>query len=212
VATIVWLVMYLAGPGRRHAFYLAAALLGIWGVLLLQIAIDEGDVGSRSLGVEVQEQDPFETGPADVSTDDVPTRVAVVSLGLGLVYLLLGYRGDRAGDTRRATALIAVSLAPITVGVIAFADLLDAETTSALGMVTSLLLIAVGAATLRRFTAWYGALTLVISTLALVFSIVDDDLGVAGITLLVLGFGLAFVADLVGGDERMPADQEPTTF
>lgn len=45
LAAVAWIVSYLLGPGRGAGFYLAAALVAVWAVLLLQIAVEDDGAG-----------------------------------------------------------------------------------------------------------------------------------------------------------------------
>ncbi|CAN5618584.1 hypothetical protein BH20ACT2_BH20ACT2_25880 [soil metagenome] len=78
VAAMAWGVGYLMGPGRRATFYLAAALVAVWAVLLLQIGVDTGGDAEDLFGNgdifsdEPSSEDPFSEDPSseDPFSDD----------------------------------------------------------------------------------------------------------------------------------------------
>lgn len=68
VAAIAWLVSYLIGPGKGASFYLAAALVAVWAVLMLQVGVDSGGgaedlFGSGDSFEEDLDDDPFSDDP-----------------------------------------------------------------------------------------------------------------------------------------------------
>lgn len=214
VSAAVWLVTYLVGPGRRFAFYLGAALTALWLVLLVQIVSSvigssgrrfpaTADSGSGVLGPTI---DDSSLSP---SPSSALTRIGLVSLGVGLVYLVLAWRLDHRGGTRPATPFFAVAAVTLTVAVLTLTSPWKVQGASILAMALGACLIWLGATTGRRFTGWYGGFATFAGTLALLIKLSRHNNKVAGALALVVGLGLAILANWFTGRAE-PGDREPT--
>lgn len=197
LAGLAWVAAYLFGPGRGAAFYLGAALLALWGVLLVQIATPspsryrsstEFDPSSGGSGF-----DPF--APLRSAVKDTATRAGLVSLIVGLLYLVLAARLDRRGDGRPATPLFATAALVLTVGVLALGNQLKVQGASLLGIALGAVTMLLGTRAGRRFTSWYGGLAVAVGFLALLIRVTDGPNKTSGVLVLLVGVGLAVLGD-----------------
>ena len=92
-----------------------------------------------------------------------PTTIGLISLGLGIGFLLVGRWLDRNGQHGAATPFAVAGLPCLVVGVGALAPDLEASGTGLLMVVIGLALAYHGASVWRRATTWLGAATMAAS-------------------------------------------------
>lgn len=211
VSTLAWLAAYAVGPGRGRPFFLGAGLIGLW-FSLLQITEKVFDApygfvgyflggygggatfeetgsaigGSDSFG----EDDPFGGSPFgnDFHVPD-PATIGLLSLGLGVGYLVVTRWLDRRGRHGAATPFAFATLPTLVVGVIALSDDLEQAGTGLLLVVLGFVLAHQGASVGRRATAWIGGATAAVGG-AVFMSDMTDDATIGGMLFVAAGIGL----------------------
>ncbi|MGK2947376.1 MAG: PEP-CTERM sorting domain-containing protein, partial [Acidimicrobiales bacterium] len=217
VSTIAWLASYAVGPGRGRPFFLGAGLLGVWFSLLQLteelfdfpfVAID-GFFGAFSTTSSFDEtgtaiggdfsgggfDDPgFGGGP----TFDVPepTTIGLISLGLGVAYLVVGRRLDRRGLQGAGTPVALATIPPLFIGALFLADDLETAGTGLLLMAIGLGLAYSGGSTWRRATTWIGGAATAIGA-AVFLGDMTDDATIGGMLFLAAGIGLVFAGHAI---------------
>lgn len=225
VPTLVWLVSYAVGPGRGRPFFLGAGLIGVWFSLLQLteelfdfpfLAID-GFFGAFSTTSSFESTgtviggDDFGSGFDDpgfggggfddpgfgptFSAPD-PTTIGLISLGLGVAYLVVGRRLDRRRLHGAATPFALATLPTLFVGSIFLADDLEAAGTGLLLMAIGLGLAYSGGSTWRRATTWIGGAATAFGA-ALFLGDMTDDATIAGMLFLAAGIGLVFAGHAI---------------
>lgn len=218
VPTIVWLVSYAVGPGRGRPFFLGAGLLGLWFSLLQLteelfdfpfVAIDGffgafstssfeetgTSIGGDDFGTGGGFDDPgFGAGPSFDVPD--PTTIGLISLGLGVAYLVVGRRLDRRGLHGAATPFALATIPPIFIGALFLADDLETAGTGLLLMAIGLGLAYSGGTTWRRATTWIGGAATAIGA-AVFLGDMTDDATIGGMLFLAAGIGLVFAGHAI---------------
>lgn len=161
VSTGVWLAAYAVGPGRGRPFFLGSGLIGFW-LTVLQVTENVFDApfdglgfpfgGSSSSSFESTGQviDPstgaivdsggeiIDSG-GDFSGDGFDTAtIGMLSLGLGVAFLLAGRWLDRTGRHGAATPFALAALPCLFVGVLGLAPDLEAAGSGLLMVVIGL--------------------------------------------------------------------------
>ncbi len=225
VSTIVWLGAYAVGPGRGRPFFLGAGLIGLWFTILQlteKVFTSPFDlVGSFFFGSSGFDDgssfDP-ETGElipsgGDFNIPDVPdpSTIGILSLALGVAFLLGGRWLDKAGRHGAATPLAFAAIPCLFVGVIALADDLEAAGTGLLMVVIGLALAYCGATVWRRATTWIGgAVTALGLATFLVDMTPDDDATVGGMLFIAGGIGLVFAGHALATALKEPDEMTVT--
>jgi hypothetical protein len=217
VSTLAWLAAYAVGPGRGRPFFLGGGLIGLW-FSLLQITEKVFDApygvfgtfaGGFSAVTLDQDSNAIGGTGGDGSFDGRagspfvshfhvpdPTTIGLLSLGLGIGYLLLTRRLDRQGHHGVATPFAFATLPTLVVGVIALADDLEQAGTGLLLVGLGLLLAHQGATVTRRATAWIGGATAA-SGAAVFMGDMTDDATIGGMLFIASGIGLVAVGHAV---------------
>lgn len=223
VSTLAWLAAYAVGPGRGRPFFLGAGLIGVW-FSLLQLTEKVFDApyglmggffggfsdeatfeatgtaidGSSSFG-GVDQGGPF-GGEFDAPD---PTTIGLLSLALGIGYLLLTRWLDRRGHHGAATPFALATLPTLALGVLTLSDDLEQAGTGLLLVVLGVVLAHHGSTVGRRATAWVGGAAAALGG-AVFMSDMTDDATVGGMLFIAAGIGL-----VAGGHALAAALSEP---
>jgi hypothetical protein len=215
VSTIVWIGAYAVGPGRGRPFFLGLGLVGAWASLLQltekvfdapwlffgwffpfavldtglssSTSIDGGDAYAGGFGED------FNGGFLHVPD---PTTIGILSLGLGVAYLVVSRRLDGQGHHGVATPFAFTAIPALLVGAIAMADDLEQAGTGLLLLAIGVALAYHGAAAWRRATAWIGGATAALGV-AVFLGDLSDDATLVGLLFLAAGIGLVFAAHAI---------------
>lgn len=215
VSTLVWLAAYLIGPGRGRPFFLGAGLIGAW-FTLLQLTEEVFDLPYGLFGFapvfEPGFDEDFEGGSGSFGqsfeTPD-PTTIGLLSLGLGVLYLLVTRRLDTQGRHGAATPFALATLPTLFVGTLALAEDLEQAGTGLLLALVGAVLAYHGSTTGRRATAWIGGATT--ATGAAVFlGDMSDDVTIVGMLFLAAGIGLVGAGHAIATALREPDEMELT--
>jgi hypothetical protein len=197
LSTLVWLGVYLFGPGRGRPAYLAAAALGGW-LLVLQAL---GDLERLPLmffpmfSFEVDDGSDL-LGSSYLSRPDI-TTLALLSLGVGVAYVLLSRSLDRRGAVGAATPLLVAALPAIALGCLGLADELEAVGAGLVAIAAGGLLALHGATVGRRATTWVGGGLVAIGVAAVLGDLSGDDTAAGGVLFLAGGLGLVGLAHVL---------------
>jgi hypothetical protein len=217
VSTIVWLGAYGVGPGRGRPFFLAAGLIGFWfTVLQLTEKVFEapfGILGGFAAGFSSSTgSDSSLNGPSFHLPD--PTNIGVLSLGLGVAYLLVCRWLDKEGHRGAATPFAVATLPTLVVGAAAMIDDLEQAGTGLLVLLIGAGLAFHGASLGRRATAWLGGTATAVGA-AVFLADMTDDATIGGMLFIAGGIGLvaaghAIAATLAEPDEMLvtPGDAQ----
>jgi hypothetical protein len=202
VSTMTWLGAYAVGPGRARPFFLGAGLLGFW-LTILQLTehVFEAPFGllggfrsssSASFGdstgaIGGSSFDGGANGPSFHVPD--PTTLGLVSLGLGLAYLLATRWLDKRGRHGVATPFALATLPTLFAGTLFLADDLEQAGTGLLALGIGAALAWHGASVGRRVTAWLGGAATAIGA-GVFLGDMTDDATVGGMLFMAAGIGL----------------------
>lgn len=233
VSTVAWLATYAVGPGRGRPLFLGAGLIGLWFTLLQvteglfdapfgffgaftggyseEVTFDEtggmvgggGDFGSSDFG-------GGGFGPGGFDAPD-PTTIGLLSLGLGVAYLLTTRWLDRHGHHGAATPVALATLPTLFAGVLALADDLEQAGTGLLLLALGLGLAHHGAALGRRATAWIGGATAAVGA-ATFLADMTDDATIGGMLFVAAGIGLVATGHAVAAALGEPDEMTRTTI
>jgi hypothetical protein len=204
VSVLGWGAVYLVGPGRGRPVFLGAGLFGAW-ALLLEL-VEGGFAASFSFfpfgffafgTAEAIEQvgEGFGYGPMSYGPD--LGAVAVLSIGVGLAYLLLSRRLDQRGRHGIATPVLVAAVPALLQGAVAFVIELESVRAAVIVAAVGLLLAVHGATVHRRVTTWLGA-AVVVAGLGVTLADLAGDVEVAGVLLALAGLGVVAGAQLLG--------------
>lgn len=200
-STIVWLGAYAVGAARGRPFLLGAGLLGAW-ASVLQLTEDAFDAPWNLFGSWFAYQPDTADGFGQPGLPD-PTTLGVLSLAMGVAYLLLGRRLDRRGQHGVATPFAVATLPILAAGTLLLADDLEQAGTGLLMAVIGVGLAIHGATTWRRATTWLGAAATVVGA-GTFLGDMTDDATIGGMLYLAAGIGIVF-----GGHALSTALREP---
>lgn len=201
VSTVAWLGAYAVGPGRGRPFFLGAGLLGFW-LTILQLTehVFEAPFGflggfrssSTSFGDSTGATggsgfDSGINGPS-VHVPD-PTTLGLLSLGLGLAYLVACRWLDKRGHHGVATPFALATLPTLFAGTLFMVDDLEQAGTGLLVLVIGAGLALHGATVGRRVTAWLGGAATAIGA-GVFLGDMTDDATVGGMLFMAAGIGL----------------------
>jgi uncharacterized membrane protein YidH (DUF202 family) len=240
VSTIAWLGSYAVGPGRGRPFFLGAGLLGLW-ASLLQVTEKVFDFPFVAIGgffgafstTTAFDSTGSEIGGDDFGTDfggggfdepgfgtptfDIPdpTTIGILSLGLGIAYLVVCRRLDRRGLVGAATPFALATLPTLFVGTLFLADDLEAAGTGLLLMGIGFGLAYHGASVWRRATTWIGGAVTALGA-AVFLGDMADDATIGGMLFVAAGVGLVFAGHLLAArlgeaDEMVVTAPVPAT-
>ena len=223
MATAVWLGTYLFGPGKGRPFFLGSGLIALWfTVLELTENVFESpfDLFRASFfGIERSESfeatgdlidpttgeiidtgsDPIVTGGFEEISYDPPdpTTIGILSLVLGVVFLLVGRRLDRSGRHGAATPFSFAALPCLAVGVIGLAPDLEASGTGLLLVGIGLALAYNGATVWRRATSWIGGAAMAVGLALFLGDNAGESVTTAGMLFIAGGVGMVFIGHLI---------------
>ncbi len=206
VSTVVWLGTYAVGAGRGRPFFLGAGLIGLWFTALQLVEqVFEAPYGAWSAfgaGFESTRSDVviggsgFDGGAQVPSVLDGPTfhmpdptTIGLLSLGLGVAYLLGCRWLDTRGHAGAATPFAFATLPTLAAGATSLADDLEQAGTGLLIMVLGGALAWHGASSGRRITAWLGGGAAAAGA-AIFLADMTDDATVGGMLFVAAGIGL----------------------
>jgi len=226
VSTLVWLAAYAVGPGRGRPFFLGAGLIGVW-LSLLQLTEKLFDAPYGLFGAFVGgfsevtlDQNGNAIGGSDAFGDSGgspfndfhvpdPTTIGLLSLGLGIAYLLLTRWLDRRGHHGTATPFALATLPTLVVGVLALADDLEQAGTGLLLIALGFVLAHQGATVGRRATAWIGGGAAALGA-AVFMSDMTDDATIGGMLFVAAGIGLVAAGHGIATALSEPDEMAPT--
>jgi hypothetical protein len=218
VSTMVWLGAYLVGPGRGRPFFLGTGLIALW-LTLLQVTEKVFDVpfspwswfffGSATLEPTESQIDPttgdiitgdfsgdgFNSGPSFHSPD--PATIGMLSLGLGVAFLVCGRLLDKGGRHGAATPFAFAALPCLAIGVIALAPDLEAAGSGLLMVAIGLALAYLGATVWRRATTWIGGAVAALGLAIFLGDMAGDSATTAGMLFIAGGIGLVFAGHAI---------------
>jgi hypothetical protein len=235
VSTLVWLGAYLAGPGRGRPFFLGAGLIGSW-LTVLQLTEKVFDAPFSPLGGfffgtstsfestgelidpstgEIIDSggdfsgDGFDSGPSFDAPD--PATIGVLSLGLGVAFLVCGRRLDKGGRPGAATPFAFAAPPCLAVGVIGLAPDLEAAGSGLLMVGIGLALAYLGATVWRRATTWIGGAVTALGLAIFLGDMAGDSVSTGGMLFIAGGIGLVFAGHALAVALR-EADEMAITF
>lgn len=186
LSTIAWGILHVVGPTRGHPVLLAAALVGAWATVVVQIGLDD---------VFATLDDPFSTSTAGpIGFDPDASGVAVASLLFGCAYLASGYALDRSALRGTATVFVGAAVAALGLGVFTAITGRDPWLVGLVLIATGALVGFVGGALGRRLSTWLGAAVTVAGLFTVVDAAVPDDQTVAVAVLALAVAGVVVVA------------------
>lgn len=221
VSTLVWLGAYLVGPGRGRPFFLGAGLIGGW-LTLLQLTEKVFDApfspfgwffGTSTTSFDSTGElidpttgelidpggefggDGFDSGPSFDVPD--PATIGMLSLGLGVAFLVCGRLLDKKGRHGAATPFAFAALPCLTVGVIGLAPDLEAAGSGLLMVGIGLALAYLGATVWRRATTWIGGAVAAIGLAIFLGDMAGDNATTGGMLFIAGGIGLVFAGHAI---------------
>ncbi|MET0729006.1 MAG: hypothetical protein ABWZ76_11985 [Acidimicrobiales bacterium] len=209
VSTVAWLVTYVMGPGRGRPVFLGAGLLGLW-FSLMQLTEDVFELPYLWFGVMASSFGASGEGIIESPPDAPdPSTLGLLSLVLGVVYLLACRALDDRGHHGTATPFALATLPTLLLGALFMADDLEQAGTGLLLVAIGLALAGHGATVWRRATTWVGGAAT--ATGAAVFLIdMTDDPTVGGMLFLAAGIGLVFAGHVYATARQEPDEMEIT--
>jgi hypothetical protein len=213
VSTLAWLVAYAVGPGRGRPFFLGAGLIGLWfTVLQLTENLFEAPFGLLGSWSAFSPSIEGGAGPASIGPSfDIPdpTTLGLLSLGLGIGYLLVGRWLDHRGHHGAATPFAFATLPTLLAGILFLADDLEQAGTGLLTVLIGAGLAHHGAAAGRRLTAWVGGAGTAIGA-AVFLADMTDDATIGGMLFLAAGIALVAAGHAVATALHEPDEMEVT--
>jgi hypothetical protein len=223
LSTVLWLLAYVVGPGRGRPLFLGLGLFGAWSfvmqlvgswatsatVLPLSGAYDgysDGGAFSPYSGRSFSSSGSAFSGP-DFAT------VGVVSLAIGVAYLLISRRLDRTGRRGMSTPFAVIALPALAQGLGAMVFELHLTAGGLLVAVVGVGLAVHGATANRRFTTWLGGLVAVGGVAMSLGNLIDDP-AVVGLVFLAAGVAVVAAAQALAHrlgepDEMQPVHERP---
>lgn len=220
VSTIAWLMTYAVGPGRGRPFFLGAGLIGLW-FTIMQVTEEVFDAPFLFLGafgagfstVGESEFDGSEFGGSgfDGPVFDMPdpSTLGILSLGLGVGYLLLCRWLDTRGHHGSATPFALATIPTLFAGALFLADDLEQAGTGLLLLIIGAGLAYHGATVGRRVTAWIGGAATSIGA-ATFLGDMTDDATIGGLLFLAAGIGLVAAGHAIASALREPDEMVVT--
>jgi hypothetical protein len=204
VSAVAWLASYVWGPGRGRPFFLGAGLLALWATVL-QLTEEIFDAPYGFFGgwaATTASIDGDFGGPTSFHAPD-PTTLGVLSLVVGIAYLVIGRLLDGSGHHGAATPVAAATLPVLATAPIFLADDLDTAGTGLLLVALGLALAVNGAAAGRRATTWVGGAAVALGV-ATFLSDMTDDATVGGMLFLAGGLALVFAGHVYANLRQEP--------
>lgn len=157
---------------------------------------DSGGFSTDGLDTGGFDTGGFDTGGFDggVSFDAPdPTTIGLLSIALGVGYLVACRWLDRRGHHGSGTPFAFAALPTLYVGIAAMADDLEQAGTGLLSMVVGGALALHGASVGRRITSWVGGAAAALGA-AVFLADMTDDATIAGMLFMAAGLGLVAAA------------------
>ena len=217
VSTAAWLGAHLWGPGRGRPFFLGAGLLGLW-ALVLEVTEGVFDAPWGLLGGGWVAYSPttedgmlIEEGMGDASAMTAPDlmTMGMLTLVLGVAYLVIARVLDGSGHHGTATPFAAATLPLLVTAPLLLADDLDTAGTGLLLAAIGAALALNAAASLRRLTTWAGG-ALVALGVAVFLTEMTDDATVGGMLFLAAGIALVFAGHAYAAARNEPDEMAVT--
>jgi hypothetical protein len=212
LSSVGWTLGYLVGPGRGHAFFLGAALLGSW-LWVLEVTehvfsfptqLIFGFFSTASFGDVGSSSSPFGTlgnGPS-------PETIGVYTLVFAGAYLVAAGMLDRRDHRGVATPFTFAGVITLIEGISLFADDLKQAGTGFAFLVAGLGLAYLGATAGRRLTNWVGGILVFGGTTAIVAEPFDTITSFA-IAEMVAGAAVVIAAHIIATTLHEPAEVDP---
>lgn len=198
LATLGFAVAWLAPGYRGHPVMLGVALLTFAG-LVAELLAGGGDDGG--LG-----------GPFGIGVGGVSTATGQILLVAGLGYLVGVWLADRRAYVGVGTAFAVASLVSIAIGAAIVAAELGDAGGSFLVLTVGAIVCAVGAASDRRATAWWGAALCGGGAAGFTVSLLDPSTtSAAGITVALTGAALVAAVTLLPRGRPGTSSSAPMT-
>ena len=211
VSTIAYAAAYLVGPGRGRPAYLGAAAIGVW-ASVLQLTEKVFDLPFQILGLASfvvfpsssysdapYSNDPFaysDSGFLGAPDLPDPTSVGIMSLALGIGFVVLSRRFDRRGYGGAATPLLVAAFPALYVGMTFVTSDLEPAGSGLLGIAIGVGLSWHGSTVGRRATTWIGAILAVSGVIPIVLDLSSSP-ALVGVLFLLTGCGSVFGAHVL---------------
>lgn len=207
VSTLAWLGTYLLGPGKGRPFFLGAGLIGLWATVL-QVTEDLFDVpygffGSWTGYNPTYDEDGFLVDSSSGFVAPDPTTLGMLTLVLGVAYLVIARILDGSGRHGTATPFATATIPLLVTAPLFLADELEEAGTGLLYVALGLALAINGAVSGRRATTWFGGAGVGVGTAVFLVDMTDDAT-VGGMLFLAAGIGLVFAAHTYAGARNEP--------
>jgi hypothetical protein len=234
VSALVWLVLYVVGPARGRLVLLVGAL--VFAPLFVMEEVEDvssvpeaigqsfsGMFGASSdfdsgAGSFDEDTGEFTYEPGDDSTFDLPeepdfpdpTNLGVIALVFGVVYAAAAHVLGRRRLDGTGTPFAVVGAITSFVGILFLADDLQEIGTGLALVALGAGLLFVGAAAARRFTTWFGGLSVGVGVLVLVAKALGDspDATMASIVFLLVGIAVVAGAHLLATALAEPDEEK----
>ncbi len=203
VSTLAWFACWAVGPGKGRPFYLGAALVGFWlSVLQLVEQVFDAPFGiAEEVSADIGDTDVFDGAQQAAFDAPDPTTLGILSLLVGIGYLVIGRLLDKSGKHGTATPFAFTTPLALATGVVLLVEDLELAGTGLLTIVLGAALAFHGATVGRRFTTWVGCAAVALGAALFLGDMSDDPtvLGMlfiaAGIALVAGGYAVAAVLD-----------------
>jgi len=206
VSSVVWLVSYLVGPSRGHAFYLGAALLGIWLFVLEEV---EGVFSFPFRLPALLFGSSSSSSTSDYQVVPSTSTVGTISLVFGIGYLVAARQLDHRSQRGFATPFFLAGLVSLFWGITLLSNDLQ-EIGTGIALVAAGIGVAIlGATSERRGTTWIGGIAVFFGAAVLAGKLAGDDVDGLAAALVMVGvvtilIGSLFVSAWGEPDETVP--------
>lgn len=238
VSTAVWLGSYLVGPAQGRPWFLGSGLIGLW-FSVLEITEDlfeapfaflgflggsaamEFEATGEAIGPSGDSSGDFEGGDfesggfggSDGFAFDPPdpATIGMLSLGLGLAFVLIGRWLDRNGRHGAATPFAFAAVPCLAVGVTGLSEDLEAAGSGLLLVAIGVLLAWNGATIWRRATSWIGGAAAALGLAIFLGDMAGDSATTGGMLYVAGGIALVFGGHLIAQAIDEPDEMALTT-
>ena len=227
VSTVAWLVTYSAGPAKGRPFFLGSGLIGLWFTVLeiTENVFDspfdaagffvggfyvEDTFDSSGTAIDPETGEIIGTGTPTFDSPD-PVTIGLLSLALGVAFLLVGRGLDRRGHHGTATPFTFAAIPCLAVGVIGLADDLEAAGSGVLLALIGLGLAYNGATIWRRATTWIGGAAMALGLALFLGDMAGDSATTGGMLFIAGGIAMVFLGHLLASALGEPDELAVTT-